>query len=103
MWLEKRKPENLSIDTCLERSANVLLKVVVNNIFHIYGIQIIGPWMEDLEALMLDTLIDIPLNIVPEELESSLVCLDWVAQVVFVHLFLLWVSQETTDGFDARS
>jgi len=56
--------------------------------------------MQHLEALVLDLLFPVPLNIVLEELERRLVRLDRVAEVVLRDG--LAFSQERTDRLDAR-
>jgi hypothetical protein len=56
--------------------------------------------MENLEALVLDLLISVSLDVSFQGLEGGLVGLDWVAQIVFSDRFLV-VSQEATNCLDA--
>ena len=58
--------------------------------------------MKDLEALMLDLLLSVSLNILLEHRELSLVCLDWVAQIILVDVLLV-VTKEGSNGLDACS
>jgi len=90
----------LSIDTALEKSGDLTLQVVVYDILEVNSIKIIGPWMECLEALMLQLLLSISFDIALEELERGLVGLDWVAQVISVDL-LLSISQERANCLHA--
>jgi len=57
--------------------------------------------MKNLEAVAGNVLIPVAFDIVLEELIGCLVCLDWVAQVIIIDLFLV-VSQEASNCFDAR-
>jgi hypothetical protein len=98
--LEERKPKDLSVDTPFQVFTDGFFQVVVNDVLHVNGIQVIGPWVENLEALVLDALLSISFYIVLQELEAGLVGLDWVAKVILVHR-LLMVSQEATNSFDA--
>jgi hypothetical protein len=45
--------------------------------------------MEHLEALVVHLLLSESLNVFLDELEISLVSLDWVAQVILINLFLM--------------
>ena len=56
--------------------------------------------MEDLEALVLDALYSVSLDVVLQEFKAGSVGLDWVAKVVLVHRLLV-VPQETADCLDA--
>lgn len=75
-------------------------KICVDDVFHVYRVEVVCPRMQHLEALVLDLLFPVPLNIVLEELERRLVRLDRVAEVV-LHDRLAF-SQERTDCLDAR-
>jgi len=101
LGLEEGEPEELGILAFLEDLADLSLQIGVNDIFHINLIKIVGPWMQNLEALIFDLLFAVPLNVGSEEIEGGLISLDWVLQVVFDNILLL--SQEGSDGFDARS
>jgi hypothetical protein len=80
--------------------ANGFFEMIVHNVFHINCIKVIGPRMKNLEALMLNALISVSLDIVEQEFESCLVCLDRIAQVVFVDALLV-VPKETSNSLDA--
>ena len=56
--------------------------------------------MQNLEAFMLDVLLSVSLDVLSEEFKTTLVSFDWVAQIIFVHNFLV-ISQEGSNGFDA--
>lgn len=99
--LEEGKPEQLGVLACSEMLDHFALQVVVHNVLHVDGVEIVGPRVEDLEALVLDSLVSVSFNVVVEELEGGLVGLDWIVQVVLV-VALLGVPQELTDGLDAR-
>ena len=58
--------------------------------------------MKDLETLVVHVLISEAFNILLDEFIISLVGLDWVAQVIFIDCLLV-VTEEATDGLDARS
>lgn len=81
---------------------DLCFQVVVDNVLHVNCIEVVSPWMEDLEALVLDSLLSVSLNVVVEEGEGSLVSLDWVVQVV-LGIVLLGVPQELTDSLYAGS
>ena len=68
-------------------------QVVVDNILDVDSIKIVSPWMKNLEALMLDVLFSVSLNILSEELKAALISLDWVAEIIFIDCFLV-ISQE---------
>lgn len=76
------------------------LQVGIDDIAHVDGVQVVGPRMENLETLVLDLLLPVPLNILFQEGKGGLVGLDRVVQVVFQDFFRL--AEETTDSFNAR-
>ena len=76
-------------------------KIIVHDVLEVNFIEIVGPWMEHREALMLDTLAAELADIVPQELKVCLVGRDGVRKIVLDDFFL-GVADETTDGFDAR-
>jgi hypothetical protein len=99
--LEVGKPEELSIDALVKDFANLSLEIVVDDVFQIYRVKIVSPWMQNLEAVAGNVLRSILLDIVFEELDCGLVSLEWVAQVVIIDL-LVCVSQERANSLDAR-
>jgi len=58
--------------------------------------------VKDLEALVVHFLLSESLDILTDEVEIGLIGLNWITQVIFIDL-LLWVSQEGSDCFNARS
>jgi len=56
--------------------------------------------VQDLEALVANLLLSVSLNVILEELVGGLVSLDRVAQIILIDSLIL--SQERSDGFDAR-
>ena len=100
LGLEEGQPEDLGVDGGGEDAGDLSLKEVVYNIFEVNSVEIVGPWMKGLEALVLELLLSIPVDVGPEEGIGSLVSLDWVAQIVLVDVLLL-VSQEGADGLHA--
>ena len=68
----------------MKRFTNLLFKVVVDDIFHVDGVKVVGPWMEYLEAFVFDTLISVSIDIIPEMFKIGLVSLDWVTKIVLV-------------------
>jgi len=100
LWLEERQPEDLSIDALGQDFADLTFQICVDDVFHVYRVEVVCPRMQHLEALVLDLLFPVSLNIVLEELERRLVRLDRVAEVV-LHDGLAF-SQECADRLDAR-
>lgn len=45
--------------------------------------------MKDLEALVIHILLSEPLNVFLDELEISLISLDWVAQIILIDCLLM--------------
>jgi hypothetical protein len=58
--------------------------------------------MQHLEALVVHLLVSEPLDVLPNEIEISLVRLDWIAEIILINLLLV-ISEERTNSFDARS
>ena len=58
--------------------------------------------MEDREALVLDSLCAVLLDVLLQELELSLISVDWVAKIILVDL-LSWVADERANRLDARA
>lgn len=102
MWLEEAEPEDLSIDTGAQLAANLLSQVIVYNILEIDRVELVGPWMEHLEALVVHVLRSKSFNILLNEFKVSLVRFDGIAQIIFVNRLLV-VPEERANGLDARS
>ena len=98
--LEEGEPEDLGVDALGEEAADLLLKVVVDDVLDVNCVKIVSPWVKDLEAFVLDVLFSVSFDIIPEELESGLVGLDWVGKIVLGDVLLV-VSQEAADCLDA--
>jgi len=64
-------------------------EIVVNDVFNVDCVKIIGPRMQYLEAFVLDILLSVSLNVLPEELKGTLIGLDWIAEVILVHNLLV--------------
>ena len=99
--LEERKPEDLGA-LGLEGLADLVGEIIIHNVFEVDLVEIVGPWVEHGEALVLDALLAVLLDILLEELEVSLVGVDWVAEIVSVDRLLL-VTNERANGLDARA
>jgi len=93
LWLEESKPEHLGIEVGAKSCVDVLGKRVVDDVFEVNIIKLISPWMENLEAFMVHVLLSKSLNIFLDEDEISLICLDWIAEIVLINSLLV-VSQE---------
>lgn len=102
LWLEEAEPEDLSIDTGAQLAANLLSQVIVYNILEIDRVELVGPWMEHLEALVVHVLRSKSFNILLNEFKVSLVRFDGIAQIIFVNRLLV-VPEERANGLDARS
>lgn len=99
LTVEEGEPEDLGI-LGLQSGHNLLAQVIIHNIFEIDFVEVVGPWVEHAEALVLDALGPVLEDVVLDELEGGLVSGDWVLQVVLVQL-LLWVADEGATGADA--
>ena len=88
----------MGILTLLQNLADLSLKIWIDDVFHIYLVKIIGPWMQNLEALILDLLVSVSLDIGSQEVKGSLICLDGVSQVILRDFF--WLSKVRTNSFD---
>lgn len=101
LGLEEGEPENLSVEASRQSCVDVCRQIVVHNIFEIDVVKFIGPWMENLKAFVIHVLFSESIDVLLNELEISLICLDWVAEVILVDgLFV--ISQEGSNCFDAR-
>lgn len=99
--LEESKPEDLSA-LGLELLADLVGEVIVHDIFEVDLIEIVGPRVEHGEALVLDALLAVLLDIFLEELEVSLIGVDRVAKIISIDRLLL-VANERANGLDARA
>jgi hypothetical protein len=57
--------------------------------------------MQNLETLMFDILFSVSLNIILQEIKSSLISKNWIVQIIVINWFFV-ISQERTNCFDAR-
>ena len=99
LTLEEGKPEDDGVGI-LKGGGDVCGQIVVNNIFEIDGVKLVGPWMQNLEALMVHVLLPESFNIFLDEFKVSLISLNWVAQVILVDSLSV-VSKERSNGLDA--
>ncbi len=83
-----------------KRLHNFCAYVIVDNIFEVNQVEVVGPGVEDTEALMLDSLDSVFLDVFSNEVICSFVGWDGVSEVVWVDL-LFWIADERADGFDA--
>lgn len=79
---------------------NLIIDVVVDDIFEINLIKIICPWMQNRKALVLNALDSVLLNIFLDKLEIRFVGSDRVGKIILVNNFLR-ISNEWVDCFDA--
>ena len=77
-------------------------KIIVHYVFKVNLIEIVGPWMEHREALVLDALLAELGNIIFQEFKVCFVGRDWICQIILDDFFL-GVADESTDSFDART
>lgn len=101
LGLEERQPEDLSVNAGSELVLNIVRQAVVDDVLEVDGVELVGPGMKNLEALVIHILLSESFDILLDELKVSLVGLDGVAQVVLVDRLLV-VTQEATDSLDAR-
>lgn len=99
---EKCKPEKLCIFTFDEHLADLACEVRIDDILHIQFIKIVSPWMKNLKALILDTLVSISFNVGLEETKGGLVRFDGAFEVVFSDVFGL-MFQECSNSLNASS
>ena len=77
-------------------------EIIIHYIFEVNLIEIVGPWVKDREALMLDALLSELRNIVFQEFKVCFVGRDWICKIILDDFFL-GVADESTDSFDARA
>ena len=99
LGLEEGEPEDLGVEVG-EVFANVLHQVVINNVFEIHVVELVGPGVQHLEALVVHVLSAESLNVLLDEFEVSLVSLNGVAKVVLSDRLVV-VAQEGADCPDA--
>lgn len=99
--LEKAEPEDLGVDTRAQLLADLFGQIVVHDVLEIDRVELVGPWVQNLEALMVHILGSESLNILLDELKVSLVGLDGIAQIILINSFFV-VSEEGANGLDAR-
>lgn len=102
LGLEERKPEKLSVNTRSQEQGNLALKLGINNVFHIDLVEVVGPWMQHLEALILDVLLAVAQDVSLQEIERGLVGFDGVLKVVLIGIDVFVLAQECSDRFDTR-
>ena len=99
--LEECEPEDLG-GLGLEGLADLVGEIIIHNVLEVDLIKIVGPWVQHGEALVLDALLAVLLDVLLEELEVGLVGVDRVAEIVSVDGLLL-VTNERANGLDARA
>ena len=102
LWLEERQPEDLSFDALLEFAANISCEVVVDDVLEVDRVKLVSPRVENLETFMVHVLLAEPVDVFLDELEVSLIRLDWIAQVVLVDRLAV-VAQEAADSESRRA
>ena len=99
--LEEGEPEDLNVDEA-QTVAHFFGQIVVHDVLEVDFVEIVSPWMQYGETLVLDALLAVLLNVLPEELEACLIGRDRVAQVILDN-WLLSIADERSDGLDARA
>ena len=99
--LEAGEPEDLGI-LGSQMLAHFAGQIVVHDVLEIDFVQIIGPWVQHGEALVLDALDTVLLDVLLEEFESRFISGDRVAEIILDDR-LLRVTDERADGLDARA
>lgn len=97
--LEVRKPENTGMDAA-EAANHLVRDVVVDDVFEVNLVQVVSPGVEHGEALVLNALDAVLLDVLSDEFKVSLVGTDRVGKVVLVNSFL-GVADERVDRLDA--
>ena len=97
--LEEGEPEDLGV-LSTEDGANFAGQIIVHDVLKVDLVEIVSPWVQHREALVLYALGTVLLNVLLKELELSLVGVDRVAKVILVDGFLL-VADEGANGLDA--
>ena len=100
LTLKEGEPEDLST---LGRQALAYLlgQIVVHDVFEVDFVEVVGPWVEHREALVLYALSAVLLDVFLQEFKLGLVGVDWVAEIILID-GLLRVTDEGADGLDAR-
>jgi hypothetical protein len=84
-----------------EVRADLGCEVVVDDVFEVHLVKVVGPGVEHGEALVLDLLLAVLFDVLANEIELSLVGANGVGEVVLRH-YLFGVADKGTDGPDAR-
>ncbi len=98
---EECEPENLGT-LSLEDVANFGGQIIVHDVLKVNLVQVVGPWVEHGEALVLYALSTILHNVGLEEFEVSFVGVDWVLQI-FGDDGLFLVANKRADSLNARA
>ena len=80
--------------------AHLLGQIVVHDVFKVDFVEVVGPWVQHREALVLYALSAVLLDVFLQELELGLIGVDRVAEIILVD-GLLGVTDEGADGLDA--
>ena len=99
LTLEESEPEDLGV-LGTKLSAHLCGQVVVHDVLEVDFVEIVSPWVQHGEALMLYALSTVLLDVFLEELKVGLIGVDGVAKIILIDGFLL-VTDEGTDGLDA--
>jgi len=98
--LEEREPKHLGV-LVAEARADLGGEVVVDDVLEVNLVKVVGPGVEHGEALVLDPLLAILLDVLTDEVELGLVGADGVGEVILSHN-LFGVADERADSLDAR-
>ena len=77
-------------------------QIVVHDILEVNFVEIVGPWVQHGEALVLYALSAVLLDVLLQELELCLVSVHGVTKIVLIDGFLL-VTDERSDRLNARA
>jgi len=75
-------------------------QVVIHDVLEVDLVEVVSPWVQHGEALVLNFLRAVLLDVLLEELELGFVGVDGVAEVIVIDLLLV-VTDERSDGLDA--
>ena len=96
---EIRKPKYRSI-LVIQAFKYLLIDIVIQDVLKVHLVQVVSPWVQYREALMLDALGSILLDILLDELEISLIGMNRVNEVILSDC-LFRVADERINRFDA--
>lgn len=100
LTLEETKPEDLSVLNT-EVCAYLFSQVIVHNILEVNFVEIVCPWVEHREALVLNALLSVLRDVIRDECEVGFISLNWVLEVILNKLFFV-ISDERSNCFYAR-